>query len=450
MIVGDAQRPTGFERVVRAIGDALHATGRYTVIVRGVGFNPDKPGTVPPYQYEVKQAGPTTGGDPHGSKFLPDWIEEDKPDVILFVEDLWNQTKIMRHFPEHTGIKTMGYYPVDSPNMKSNYAVTVAALDDAIPYTAFGARETAAGLQDAINLWLDGPLAGMDDTILNLRIPQEGQELRVRMDRVAALQNPEAFAPIPHGIDPDAFTPVPKNLARKMWGVPESTFVVQSVNTNQFRKRQDITIRAFAWMAQHHPDSMLLLHCSNGDAYGWDLAQLSRLYGVQDKVMCIHWVLPELDHEQLQSLYSLADVHINTGGGEGWGLTSVESALCGVAQLVPDWSATKEIWEGHGMLLPLENYRFEPKYINTAHACVDPLQAGKRLLYLAQNQQVTQGLADACQKRARELPTWAQVGQMFVDRVDAVLAQPPATGLTPAELKAARKAVVRPQLPDLL
>jgi glycosyltransferase involved in cell wall biosynthesis len=245
------------------------------------------------------------------------------------------------------------------------------------------------------------------------------------------------------------FVPVEKSLARKMWGVPESTFVVQSINTNQFRKRQDITIRAFAWLAQHHPDCMLILHASNGDGYGWDLAQLARLYGVQDKVMCTHWVIPQLDHEQLVSLYSLADVHINTSGGEGWGLTSVESALCGVAQLVPDWSATREIWAGYGMLLPLEGYRFEAKYVNTAHASVDPRQAGQRLLYLAQNQQVTAALANTCRERALAMPTWKEIGDRFVGRVDEVLNAAPPVALTPTELLAARKAVVRPALPDL-
>lgn len=422
LMVADGGWPTGFERVARGIGSYLQGTGQYEVIHRGIGYGPGSVNKVDPYPYELKTV-KQRPNDPLGVTELSLWLEEDKPDAILMIQDLWNITNYLGYVPRD--LPSIGYYPVDTPNVKWSYAMGAAALTDAVPYTGFGAHETALGARDLVDVILhayEGQGVSLDQQATWMTLPKDAMELHLRVDRLAARQNTRAYRPVAHGIDPERFGPLDKQACRKAWNFPQDAFIVLNVNTNQFRKRQDITIRAFARMAKHVPNALLVLHCMGGnDKDGWDLAQLARLYGVADKVVCTHFMYPELTDEQLCLLYNVADVQINSGGGEGWGLTSVEGALCGVPQLVPDWSATREIWSDSGVLLPVSDYRFEPKYINTAHAILDSQGVADILMSMADHPDACVDVGLACRERALALPTWDAVGAQFAARIEASL-----------------------------
>lgn len=454
LLVCDAGRPTGFERVGRAIGTALTDTGRYEVVCRGIGFFDGDTVKVPEYPYEVKPIGDDRH-DPGGTKNASKWLEEDRPDAVIMVQDIWTQLDYIQYLPED--LPKLGYYPIDTPNLKWSFALVAAALDDAIPYTDFGAHETAVGIRETIDMLYERrELYGIEPgtKAVRLHIPRKEGHVSVRMDRLALLQNPGNFQPIPHGSRPDVFYPENKAGARKrMFGnnVPEDAFVVLSVNSNQFRKRQDITIRAFAKMLKHVPNAFLVLHNAGGnDRNGWDLSQLAQLYGVDDRMLCTHWAVPELTESQLRTLYNTADVHVNNGGGEGWGLSTHESALCRVAQIVPDWSATAELWKGDAVMLPVKEYRFEPKFLNTAHAVIDPTDLAHRLVYLAQNPAAREGFAEACYARAKALPTWDEVGARFIPRVDALFEASKPTPVSFEDILEAREGDIRSRLWDVI
>tara|TARA_R100000005_G_scaffold77048_1_gene44216 strand:- start:279 stop:728 length:450 start_codon:yes stop_codon:yes gene_type:complete len=53
----------------------------------------------------------------------------------------------------------------------------------------------------------------------------------------------------------------------------------------------------------------------------------------------------------LNMIYNTADVSVNTCKGEGHGLVNHESAACGVAQVVPNHTSLKEIFEGAAPLI---------------------------------------------------------------------------------------------------
>jgi D-inositol-3-phosphate glycosyltransferase len=416
LMVADGGWPTGFERVARGIGTWLQGNG-FEVIHRTIGLGPNGVSKVGPYPYETRPV-LQTGADPLAVMQVPTWLDEDKPDAVLFIQDLWNQTNYLGYVPR--GLPTVGYYPVDTPNIKWSYAMGAAALTEAIPYTTFGAKETALGVRDLVDMVLTSYQSqgvDMDSEATWMVLPKDKMELHLRVDRLATLQNIEGYRPIGHGYHPGMFYPMDKAECRRTWNFPENAFIVLNVNTNQFRKRQDITIRAFAQLAQSVPEALLVLHCAGNDKEGWDLAQLARFYGVQDKVICTHWAYPELTDEQLCMLYNTADVQINSGGGEGWGLSAQDGALCGVPQLVPDWSATREIWTGAGLLLPVSDFRFEPKYINTAHAIVDSWATAGILKQLAESRDALPALGQACKERAESGLTWNDVGQLFGERI---------------------------------
>lgn len=424
LMVADGAWPTGFERVARGIGTYLQASGKYQVTHRALGYGQDKINRVADYPYELK---PTAQrfNDPLAVTDLQNWIKEDRPDVVLFIQDIWNQTNYLGYVPR--GMPTVGYYPIDTPNLKWSYALGAAALTEAVPYTTFGARETAMGVRDMVDVVLDAYShqgVGPDDQATWMTVPKDGMELHLRVDQLLTRQNVEGYRPIPHGIDHELFKPMDKTYCREQWNFPKDAFLVLSVGTNQFRKRHDITIRAFAQVLEQVPNALLVLHCMGGDdRSGWDLAQLARLYGVHNRVICTHYSQPELTDEQLVMLYNTADVHINAGAGEGWGLTTCEAALCGVPQLVPDWSATRELWTGSGVLLPVQDYRFEVKYLNTAHAILDVRGTAQALVEIAKYPETAAEIGESCRERALRLPTWDEVGAQFAERIDTAIAR---------------------------
>jgi glycosyltransferase involved in cell wall biosynthesis len=447
LMVADGGWPTGFERVARGIGSWLQANG-FEVTHRGLGLSSIEANRVAPYPYDIKPTAQSSE-DPLAVSQVPLWLKEDKPDVVLFIQDLWNQTNYMGYVPRD--VPTVGYYPVDTPNIKWSYAMGAAALTEAVPYTSFGAQETAIGVRDLVDMVLtsyDGKGVSMESEAAWMTLPKDGMELHLQVDRVAARQNVEGYRPIPHGYNPGMFFPLDKAECRKIWNFPRDAFIVLNVNTNQFRKRQDVTIRAFAKMAEHVPNALLVLHCAGKDKEGWDLAQLARFYGVQDKVICTHWAYPELTDEQLCMLYNTADVQINTGGGEGWGLSAQDGALCGVPQIVPDWSATREIWKDSGVLLPVSEFRFEPKYINTAHAIIDVRQAATLLKELAADRDRCAEVGAACRARAEAGLTWDQVGQLFGERISGAIAAAgqPSPTLRLSELRSRRTGTIVSEL----
>jgi hypothetical protein len=56
-------------------------------------------------------------------------------------------------------------------------------------------------------------------------------------------------------------------------GLKEEDFIVFNGNRNQFRKRIDITISAFAEFAKERPNAKLYLHMGTKDQ-GWDVMQV--------------------------------------------------------------------------------------------------------------------------------------------------------------------------------
>lgn len=447
LMIADGGWPTGFERVARGIGTYLQGTGRFEVVHRGLGYGNEAQSRVAPYPYEIKPVRRDLG-DPLGVRAIPEVLAEDRPDVVLFIQDIWNQVNYLGYTPRD--LPTVGYYPVDTPNLKWAYAMAAASLTEAVPYTQFGAHETALGVREAVDIVVGSQDAANRRKLATwITLPHDDMQLHLRLDRMSTRQNLGAYRPIPHGVDKALFFPMDKQTARKTFGLPEKAFVVLNVNSNQFRKRQDITIRAFARFAQDRPDAVLLLHSAGGnEREGWDLSQLATLYGVQDRVLMVHHFKQHLTDEELNHLYNSADIQINTGGGEGWGLTAVDGALCGIPQLVPDWSATREIWKDHGILLPVSDYRFEPKYLNTAHAIIDVEQCANRMAYLADNPDIRLGIGEACRERALTLPSWDDVGKQFEQRITSALMAPAPTPMSLEQLRTARTGDLKSELVD--
>jgi glycosyltransferase involved in cell wall biosynthesis len=99
----------------------------------------------------------------------------------------------------------------------------------------------------------------------------------------------------------------------------------------------------FAEWLNRGGDGFLWLHCAKKDA-GWDLVELARYLGIQDRVfMPGVQNIEDMPEDVLMPLfYSMVDVGVSNTLGEGWGLTTMEMMACGIPQMAPDWSALAE------------------------------------------------------------------------------------------------------------
>lgn len=449
LMLGDAGCNTGFARVVKGVADHLHATGQYEVSVRGINYRPMH-GI--PYEYEVLPIR-RHDGDPLGNLSIAEHIDETLPDVLWVVQDLWTIGNYMTRKPHE--LPTVAYFPVDTPNLKWSYGLALGSVSEAVTYTHFGAKEASASVRDALDVFgerIVGAQIAWDDKVTGITMPPlDGAELHVRLDRLARYQNPSGFNVIPHGMSSDIFVPRDRAASRRAFGLPEDAYIIGSVNTNQFRKRQDLTIRAFAMLRRFHPeiDAYLVFHCHGGDWQGWDLAQLARYYNVHDRVKAMHHRYQTLSDDDLCTLYNCFDVHVNNSGGEGWGLTSFESAACGVPQIVPNWSATRELWSGHALLTRVQDWRHEPKGLNTAHAVIDLYALSQQFLDVS-DPEVRDRWGTRALARAQEQVTWDEVGNGFHQIIQNALHEPSDVATSFADAQGMRVGKLTSELSGLM
>jgi D-inositol-3-phosphate glycosyltransferase len=447
LIVGDAGCNTGFERVVRGVATHLLSTGMYDITVRAIGLHAMEKATRT-YPYTVKPWGGTQD-DPLGIMQFKRWLSEDQPDLVLIVNDLWEITNYLAHKPKE--LPAVVYFPVDTPNMKPLFCMGLGAAAQVATYTKFAAIEAAAGVRRMVDTIFstqpeDSPVH--TGALGWMSLPKPPMNLHVRPERLARYQNVEGYSIIPHGMERGIFEPRDKKEARRFIGIPEDAFVVSNINANQFRKRQDLTIRAFKMLVDEVPEAFLVMHSAGGDRGGWDLLDLCAYFEVSsDRVACVHYANDNLTDDELVWLYNTADVQINTGGGEGWGLTAFEGAACGIPQMVPDWAAPRELWADHGILLPGTDVRVEAKRgLNTLHLSVDAEITAAWLQRFAREPELRTTYSERALELANKQLSWDEIGAAFHQILQNALNEPALNSMTKADIYADRIGEVKSEM----
>jgi glycosyltransferase involved in cell wall biosynthesis len=175
----------------------------------------------------------------------------------------------------------------------------------------------------------------------------------------------QEIAVLPHGVDLAHFGPCGdrvKDLDRRRVDARRALFPdrpelwrgfwVMNGNRNQARKRLDLTLEGFAiFAAGQASDVRLYVHWAAERRGGVDVHRLVRALGIEDRLISSRGV--GVSTERLNLIYNAADVGVNTATGEGWGLIALEHAATGAAQVVPDHSACRELWQGAAEMLPV-------------------------------------------------------------------------------------------------
>lgn len=313
--VGDAVARTGFATVTHSILESLHK--QWDVVVSGINYRRE------PHNYPYTILPAQRGSDMWGVDHFPALCEELQPAVVVINNDWWNVAEFLVTKPQ---VPVIAYMPVDGKNLAPRAIKQLNSLDAAIWYTEFGRREAEQAGYEGLS------------------------------------------SVIPHGVDERLYEPVPKQTARRQLGlrVPYDAFVVGNVNRNQPRKRLDLTIQYFAeWIQWFNvANAYLCLHCAQEDI-GWDLRQLAEYYRIADRVVFSGPASLENDFavDRMPLVYNSLDVQVTTTLGEGWGLTTMEGMMCGVPQIVPEWSALAE-WPKHVVSVPCTSQFAHPE-VNT-------------------------------------------------------------------------------------
>jgi glycosyltransferase involved in cell wall biosynthesis len=146
-----------------------------------------------------------------------------------------------------------------------------------------------------------------------------------------------------HGFNPMIHYPFPKELARRYYNVKVDDFIILNLNRNQPRKRWDVCLQAFAEVVARHNDKPVKLLIATSVDGAWSLIEVferelkKRGLTIEDGMK--HLILidnpQQLTDEDVNILYNLADIGINTCDGEGFGLCNFQQAAIGIPQVVP-------------------------------------------------------------------------------------------------------------------
>ncbi len=222
-----------------------------------------------------------------------------------------NVPEYLRKFADNRGFQVTFYYPVDAP-LEPKWLDCVAVCEHAVTYTEYGRAETQKA-----------------DPKIKPHI-------------------------IPHGVDTAVYHPLPDRMALrgnrlKDWVKPEE-FLILNVNRNERRKSPQHSLQILKLLRDRGVPAKLIMHCPNEavlegtflDIIGRQLGLPYGEHWMHNDSSFINWH-GTYTEPQMNELYNCADLVLNTGGGEGWGLALSEGLSAGCRVAAPDHTACGEI-----------------------------------------------------------------------------------------------------------
>jgi glycosyltransferase involved in cell wall biosynthesis len=384
LYAGDAFVQTGFGRVAEYLLPAL--AKEHDVHVLATNYHGDHDEEAIKYKTYPAMV---HGSDPFGSHRIAELVQTIKPDLVWVTNDLWvaiNLWDAVKHLRETIPFKFFVYTPIDSYGIFPELNAPVSEWDGLATYTEFGREE----------------------------LVKMGYEKPISI--------------IPHGTDFAKFFPIDPLECRRELGVPEDTFIVFNGNRNQPRKRIDLTIKGFIEFAKDKPDARLWLNMGAKDM-GWELIPLFKRvardagYDAAGKLILTsphfstHNCLPI---EQLNKVYNSVDVGLNTCIGEGWGLVNTEHAATGVAQVVPDHTSLKEIFNDIPRITC--NGSETDRNYGLERLLPDPSSVADILNYYYEDRNALKAAGNWCYERIHEKQfTWPVITKKMLRIVNDVL-----------------------------
>lgn len=239
-----------------------------------------------------------------GEKLIQDYVEKVKPDLVIIYNDLVVITNLMKKLNEKQPrpFKLMAYIDIVYKNEKNNMIKAInESIDAGIMFTSH---------------WKDA-------------IVEQGFTKPLYI--------------LEHGFNAESFYPIPKKVARKFYNIPENDFVIVNLNRNQPRKRWDLCIMSFVKFISKRLDDNIKLLIATSLNGAWDLIDLMTSECRKNKItfddLKKHLIIiqnpQQVTDREVNILYNVGDIGLNTCDGEGFGLCNFEQAGVGIPQVVP-------------------------------------------------------------------------------------------------------------------
>lgn len=298
LYVGD-YAPTGFGKITFNMCREFVRLG-HTVDVLGISYYGD---TVNSDGRTFDVYSPSNGADYTSDQFgvqrLPYLIQQLRPEIVIIQQDPWNipayAHSVTRAFGGKSPVPIVGFLAVDSEN---HVQENLTGLDLAVFWTKFGSDQ-------------------FNSTV--------------------------ARGVVPLGIDLDLFKPGNRLESRRkvFGGIPENAWVVGVISRNQWRKRLDLSIAAFAQFRRESdrtlPEPYLFIHALPASP-SVDIQSLVKHYGLSGYVFgpAVNQAIPDA---LIVDIYCAMNCYLSTSAGEGWNYPAQESLACGLPIVVPNNSA---------------------------------------------------------------------------------------------------------------
>jgi D-inositol-3-phosphate glycosyltransferase len=373
--LSDLVAPTGFSRVSHSI--IKYLLDDFDITGLGINYRGDPH----PYKFPIFPA--SAGGKVFGEDRLISMLNNKHFDLLFILNDAWVVNTYLEIIKTSVDIKNrpeiIVYFPVDSEFHQPEWYKNFDIVTTAVTYTEFA--------KSVVNHPLCVP------------------ELPLRI--------------IPHGTDSEVF--YKKYTNRKDAKIQlfrnenvKDDFIILSAGRNQPRKRLDIILEAFKLFADGKDSVKLYMHCGIRDAH-IDIARMAKRFGIDNKLILtnLNQGIQTVPDMMLNDIYNAADIGINTSMGEGWGLPSVEHAMTGAAQIVPNHSACGEIFKDCGELVkPKLNYTFD--HSMTVGKLVDPIDVAISMDKLYTDIPYRENLANkALEKFTRPEFSWKEISKLW-------------------------------------
>lgn len=344
LLIGDApSAQTGLGRILRDIAVRLHAHMSDTYEIATLGYGGFGSKDLPFMQYHIES--------------MQDWFIPSLPEIwhdfagdrkgIVFT--IWDASRLlwfarpdnaqwcpepkMRAWLQSPPFKRWGYFPIDATGPNNRLSVML--------------RECLLGYDRilAYSSWAE-------NIIRNTITPDVASKT--------------GLTAIPHGIDTAVFKPqrVSRDLFHEELGFngpeiyPEEK-IIGIVATNQARKDYGLAIQAVAELAKDTP-LRLYIQTDILERY-WSIPALLMDYGLIPQTIVNS---NPISDAMMARIYSLCDLTLGIGAGEGFGYPIFESLACGTPVLTGNYGGHAE-WMKNGHTHSLVNphaYRMEGLY----------------------------------------------------------------------------------------
>ena len=351
--LSDAGCTTGFARVTHAIGERLvedygHQISVLAVNHRGDSWSCERPGHDHPTPLRLYRPDTIVGADLYGQSRIIEMLGKVEPDAVVMLFDPSIILTLLfknKYDPQNILLQyrpILSYIPDDGTNLPPRWTTVVPKVTNVVAMSKHGQQA------------------------------YEGSKL------------------VYHGVDPEVFWPIEERPKVTSNGIVCKTkadckraftnakgeplidpnhFLVGRVDTNSGRKDYPALVKALWPLMKKYSDIDVHFQCEDeGPSVGVRFqALLSREPDVDP--MRFHFPGLHSSYEgwplaDLNVLYSAFDCFVSTSRGEGFGLTLLEAAACGIPIVAQNVSAIPEVVGPGGILL-------EPKDLITTPAGED-------------------------------------------------------------------------------